>query len=443
MTLSVRSVRRKSSRPSSKPSATPSVDALLAWYDRHRRDLPWRAAPGLTMDPYRVWLSEIMLQQTTVKAVGPYYARFLARFPTIVALAQAELDDVLKLWAGLGYYARARNLHGCARMVVERHNGHFPDSEAALRELPGIGDYTAAAIAAIAFDKPAAPVDGNIERVVARLHAVEQELPGAKPRIRQLAAALTPLRRAGDFAQAMMDLGSTICTPKQPACALCPWTDACAARKRGDAETFPRKAPKSSGKLRRGAAFVVVRADGRVLLRTRAARGLLGGMTEVPNSVWTHDFDEDTALDHAPQLLSLGALSSALLVASPRVRGEVDRGNRGRVRGTLSESNSPKEPLTPTLSPRAGRGRLRRESATRSDCDRSIPERQPTWRRMPGVVRHVFTHFPLELVVYRANVPTKTAAPAGTRWVAMAALGAEALPNVMRKVIAHAGVMAA
>jgi A/G-specific adenine glycosylase len=362
-------MRLAATRSVSEVSASPHVADVLAWYDRHRRHLPWRAPPGRAADPYRVWLSEIMLQQTTVKAVGPYYMRFLDRFPTIRELAQAELDDVLKLWAGLGYYARARNLHGCAKAVVAHHGGRFPASEAALRELPGIGDYTAAAIAAIAFDQPATPVDGNIERVIARLHAVEQELPGAKPLIRQLAAALTPAQRAGDFAQALMDLGSTICTPKQPACALCPWTAACKARARGDADTFPRKTPKIAGKLRRGAAFVVLRADGQLLVRTRAAKGLLGGMTEVPNSAWTHDFDNMTALDHAPRLRS-----------------------------------------------------------------------KPNWRRIPGVVRHVFTHFPLELVVYRASVPSKTAAPAGTRWIPMAGLAAEALPNLMRKVIAHADV---
>ena len=224
-------------------------------------------------DPYRVWLSEIMLQQTTVKAVAPYYARFLARFPAVAQLAAAPLEDVLKLWAGLGYYARARNLHACAKAVVERHGGRFPDSEEELRTLPGIGAYTAAAIAAIAFDRRASPVDGNIERVIARLFAVEEELPGAKPRIRALAGKLTPQRRAGDFAQAMMDLGATICTPKSPACALCPWIEACAARARGDQESFPRKAPKKTGALRRGAAFVALRADGLLLLRTRRREG--------------------------------------------------------------------------------------------------------------------------------------------------------------------------
>jgi A/G-specific adenine glycosylase len=432
-------MRLAATRRVSEVSASSRVADVLAWYDRHRRQLPWRAAPGRAADPYRVWLSEIMLQQTTVKAVGPYYRRFLDRFPTIGDLAQAELDDVLKLWAGLGYYARARNLHGCAKAVVERHGGRFPASEPALRELPGIGDYTAAAIAAIAFDQPATPVDGNIERVIARLHAVEQELPGAKPLIRKLAAALTPRQRAGDFAQALMDLGSTICTPKQPACALCPWTNACSARARGDAETFPRKTPKIAGKLRRGAAFVVLRADGQLLVRTRAARGLLGGMTEVPNSAWTHDFDDMTALDHAPQLGNHRSAQSP----SPRVRGE------GRGEGLFRRIGFAESPPHPTsvpsvdLSPHAGRGgSRRRKSSPKSDCDLSVHdrERQAIWRRIPGVVRHVFTHFPLELTVYRVELPARTKAPAHMRWVAIEGLGSEALPNLMRKVIAHANV---
>jgi A/G-specific adenine glycosylase len=241
--------------------AQPRPADLLAWYDRHRRVLPWRALPGETPDPYRVWLSEIMLQQTTVRAVAPYFARFTARWPDVRALAAAPLEDVLRLWAGLGYYARARNLHACARAVAERHGGRFPQSEAELAALPGIGPYTAAAIAAIAFDARAAPVDGNIERVVARLFAVEDELPAAKPTIRRLAETLVPAARAGDFAQALMDLGATVCTPRKPACALCPWIDECAARRRGDPESFPVKAPKREGRLRCGAAFVVVRAD--------------------------------------------------------------------------------------------------------------------------------------------------------------------------------------
>src|SRR5689334_10922987 len=226
--------------PSQKSASEPTE--LLRWYDRHRRVLPWRARKGERADPYRVWLSEIMLQQTTVKAVAPYYARFLDRFPTVTQLAAAPLDEVLSLWAGLGYYARARNLHARAEAVTAQHGGVFPDTEDGLLTLPGIGAYTAAAIAAIAFDRRASPVDGNIERVIARLFAVEEELPGAKPRIRALAESLTPARRAGDFAQAMMDLGAAICTPKKPACVLCPWSAPCAARARGDQESFPRKA---------------------------------------------------------------------------------------------------------------------------------------------------------------------------------------------------------
>ena len=308
-----------------------------------------------------------MLQQTTVKAVAPYYARFLAQWPTVEALAQASLDDVLRAWAGLGYYARARNLHACAQAVVARHGGVFPDSREGLRALPGIGDYTAAAVAAIAFDAPAVPVDGNVERVVSRLFAVEAELPAAKPRIKALAAALLPPARAGDFAQALMDLGATICTPKKPACALCPWAQACHARTRGDQDTFPRKAPKREGRLRRGAAFVALRADGAVLLRTRPDKGLLAKMTEVPGSEWAHDFDVEDALASAPAL-------------------------RGR----------------------------------------------PRWRRLAGTVEHVFTHFPLQLTVFAATVPRGTPPPQGMRWVARMQAGDEALPNVMRKVLAHA-----
>jgi A/G-specific adenine glycosylase len=356
----------------------PDPSALLAWYDCHRRALPWRAAPGETPDPYRVWLSEIMLQQTTVKAVAPYYLRFLHRFPTVERLAAAPLDDVLKAWAGLGYYARGRNLHACARAVVERHGGRFPDSEAALRMLPGIGAYTAAAIAAIAFDRPAVAVDGNVERVIARLHAIDEPLPAAKPLVRRLARALTPQHRPGDFAQAMMDLGATVCTPKQPACILCPWNAHCAARARGEPALFPHKAPKTERRLRRGAAFVVVRADGWVLLRTRPQHGLLGAMTEVPTTPWSEDFDARGVLAAAPHL------------ALPRQNGQ---------------------------------------SNTRSGIK---------WRRIPGVVTHIFTHFPLELVVYVAVVARGTPAPGATRWAALSALHGEALPNVMRKVLAHA-----
>jgi len=360
MTLSGTALVRKRER------VQPRAVDLLAWYDRHRRTLPWRAKPGEAPDPYRVWLSEIMLQQTTVRAVGPYYARFLERFPSIEQLAAAELSDVLKLWAGLGYYARARNLHACAKAIVEQHRGTFPRTIAELTALPGLGPYTAAAIAAIAFDAHATPVDGNVERVITRLFACEEELPAAKPAIRQLAKGLTPEARTGDFAQALMDLGATICTPKKPACALCPWNAACAAFRRGDAESFPRKAAKPEGELRRGAAFVVVRADGYVLTRVRPDNGLLGAMTEVPTTAWTPEFDGRRARDEAP-----------------------------------------------------------------------LPA---TWRRLPGVVRHTFTHFPLELTVYRAEVPPGTAAPEGTRFLPLSEVAGEAFPNLMRKVLASAGI---
>jgi A/G-specific adenine glycosylase len=345
--------------------SAPIAALLLAWYDRHRRVLPWRAATGERADPYRVWLSEIMLQQTTVRAVAPYYARFLARFPDVQGLAAAPLDDVLKLWAGLGYYARARNLHACAIAVAEQHCGIFPDTEEGLRTLPGIGPYTAAAIAAIAFDRCHMPVDGNVERVISRLHAVEEELPRAKPEIARLAQALMPRERPGDFAQAMMDLGATICTPKSPACALCPFMSDCAARKLGLAETFPRKGAKSTGALRRGAAFVVIRGDDSILLRARPAKGLLGGMSEVPTTAWSADYDLARALAEAPAY---------------RTR----------------------------------------------------------WRKLPGVVTHTFTHFPLELTVYTGRVPADASASRDTRFVPIGELANEALPNVMRKVIAHA-----
>jgi len=351
-----------------KPTTCPQSTALLAWYDRHHRRLPWRAASGEPSDPYRVWLSEIMLQQTTVKAVAPYYARFLARWPDVRALAAAPLDEVFKAWAGLGYYSRARNLHACACAVVEQHGGVFPADEAGLRALPGIGAYTAAAIAAIAYDAAVVPIDGNVERVIARLYAVETPLPAAKRDIARLARDVQPPKaRAGDFAQALMDLGATICTPKRPACGLCPWRGSCAAQARGEAEAFPRRTPKREGALRCGAAFVARRTDGYLLLQTRPPRGLLGGMTEVPTSEWAAEFDQANAINDAPQ----------------------------------------------------------------------FPRQKIAWRRVPGIVRHVFTHFPLELAVYVAEIPKTARAPKGARWVALDAIAGEALPSLMRKVIAH------
>src|SRR5207244_9439644 len=265
---------------------TPDSAVLLAWYDRHRRDLPWRAPPGRRPDPYRVWLSEIMLQQTTVATVGPYFDRFVARFPDIRALAAAPLDAVLHLWQGLGYYARARNLHACARAVVERHRGEFPDDAAALRALPGVGDYTAAASAAIAFDQPLAAVDGNVERVMARIFAEGAPLPAAKPRLRALAQALVPQQRAGDFAQAVMDLGAVLCTPRRPRCVLCPWRNDCAAAAAGIQENLPARVEKPERPLRYGVVFWLEREDGAVMLRRRPERGLLGGMIELPSTPW-------------------------------------------------------------------------------------------------------------------------------------------------------------
>ena len=364
MTLSGHAARKKKTAVA-ETSRGRREQALLAWYDRHRRILPWRAGPHETPDPYRVWLSEIMLQQTTVTTVAPYFIRFIQKWPDVSSLAASPLGDVLKAWAGLGYYARARNLHACAQVVATEHDGAFPTDEAALLTLPGVGAYTAAAIAAIAFDQSAMPVDGNIERIVTRLFAVEEELPAAKPTIRQLAATLTPASRAGDFAQALMDLGATICTPRRPACALCPLNDGCAARRRGDPETFPVKAPKRKGTLRRGAAFFALRADGMVLVRSRPSRGLLGGMTEVPTTEWSAEFDQQSALASAPF-----------------------------------------------------------ENAA--------------WKKLSGTVTHVFTHFPLELVVYAAQVAAGTRAPPGARWVTVKDLAGEALPSVMRKVVLHA-----
>ena len=240
--------------PSDATDATPEAAALLAWYDRHRRDLPWRAAPGSPADPYRVWLSEIMLQQTTVAAVRPYFAAFLARWPRIEALASAPLEEVLSAWAGLGYYSRARNLHACAQRVMDRHGGRFPAEEAILRTLPGIGAYTAAAISAIAFARRATVVDGNVERVIARYFAVEAPIPAAKARIRRLADDLTPGTRPGDYAQAMMDLGATVCTSRSPDCGRCPLAQGCMAHRRGIAAELPRKAPKEPKPVRFGAA---------------------------------------------------------------------------------------------------------------------------------------------------------------------------------------------
>ena len=332
------------------------AETLLAWYDRHRRSLPWRAKAGQVADPYHVWLSEIMLQQTTVPAVKPYYETFLRRWPTVRELAEAPLNDILAAWAGLGYYARARNLHKCAGMVTERHGGRFPDDVEALRELPGIGRYTAAAIA---FDRPATIVDGNVERVISRLHRIATPLPKAKEEIWALAEKLTPSERPGDYAQAIMDLGATLCTPQKPACSLCPWQAACAAFKAGDQESYPRKAPKAERPQRYGAAFWIINDKGEVALRRRPPSGLLGGMLEVPGTEWG-----DKALGDA---------------------------------AALRKAPFPAE-----------------------------------WRWCDGMVRHVFTHFALQLRVACTAVrgrPLKDA-----EWVPIDRLGTVALPSVMQKV---------
>ncbi|QJE73513.1 A/G-specific adenine glycosylase [Aerophototrophica crusticola] len=336
---------------------------LLGWYDRHARVLPWRAPPGRRMDPYRVWLSEIMLQQTTVATVGPYFQEFTRRWPTVTDLAAAELDDVLRAWAGLGYYARARNLHRCARVVATELGGSFPEDEAGLRQLPGIGAYTAAAVAAIAFDQPAAALDGNVERVLARIYAVADPLPQAKPALQALAAGLVPDQRPGDYTQALFDLGATICTPRKPRCMLCPWAQWCEARSLSIQEELPAKAAKAAKPLRRGVAFFVTDGTGSILLRRRAETGLLGGMMEVPSTGWGAEVpDLDAALAQAPV--------------------------------------------------------------------------QAAWRLLPGIVRHTFTHFELELSVLAGRVPAAVPVPDGT-WVAPDRLGGEALPTVMAKVVRH------
>tara|TARA_R110002096_G_scaffold33980_2_gene97459 strand:- start:595 stop:1638 length:1044 start_codon:yes stop_codon:yes gene_type:complete len=261
------------------------ADQLLNWYDTHRRSLPWRALPGQTPVPYHVWLSEIMLQQTTVATVKAYYKKFLLLWPTVEALAAAPQETVLKEWAGLGYYARARNLHKCAQIITADYGGEFPNTEVTLRALPGIGDYTAAAIAAIAFHEPAAVIDGNIERIISRNFRIKTPLPSAKKEIKAEVAKLTPSDRSGDFAQAMMDLGASLCSPKKPSCLLCPIANKCAAQKAGDMETYPIKAPKKIKPVRRAVSFWLEH-DGHILLERRPQKGLLGGMPGLFSTEW-------------------------------------------------------------------------------------------------------------------------------------------------------------
>ncbi len=336
---------------------------LLKWYDRNRRRLPWRALPGEKPDPYRVWLSEIMLQQTTVATVKSYYDYFLDRWPTIKDLGAADLDQVLHAWQGLGYYARARNLHKCAQAVVGDYNGVFPQEEKTLLGLPGIGPYTAAAIAAIAFDVKATPVDGNFERVMARLFQVEEALPKAKPELRHLAENMTPEARVGDYVQAVMDLGATICTPRKPKCDLCPWRPACPVGGTEQAENYPKRIRAKSKPVRRGVVFWIIDPSGRVLLRRRDEKGLLGGMIEVPSTDW------------------------------------------------------------------------REKSWTMAAAVKMAPV-SSDWRKLPGIVRHTFTHFHLELEVLAGSVPKADDAPGF--WCPPDEFDDQALPTVMKKVVAHA-----
>lgn len=348
---------------SPKRRPTQPTKALLTWYDAHRRELPWRARPGEKSDPYQVWLSEIMLQQTTVAAVAPYYRAFLKRWPNVRALANASLDDVLGAWAGLGYYSRARNLHRAAQIVASNHKGALPHASAELRKLPGIGAYTSAAIAAIAFNEQIAALDANGERVIARQFAIREPLPKSRPHLRKLAQQIVPFDRPGDFTQAMMDLGSAICTPKKPDCRHCPMKAHCRGFALGIAEKLPRKTAKQMRPLKRGAAFVAIDGRGSIYLEKRPENGLLGAMLQPPLGTWEKSFPKhETVLKQAPFTGS--------------------------------------------------------------------------WQKQPGIVRHGFTHFELEMEVYVAAFQRR---PNGEgKWYAPEELPNIALPTVMRKVISHA-----
>jgi A/G-specific adenine glycosylase len=390
-------------KANARAAKSPAARQLLAWYDQHRRILPWRALAGETPDPYRVWLSEVMLQQTTVGAVAPYFQKFVQRWPNVADLAEASLDDVLRLCAGLGYYRRARSLHACAQRIMADYGGLFPSDEKALLDLPGFGPYTAAAVRAIAFDERANVVDGNVERVVARIFAIKTALPKAKPEIRRAAESLLPKSRHGDYAQALMDLGATICTPRNPKCDLCPWRKTCQARALGIADKLPRRAKAKAKPVRRAIAFVLVNDRDEILLRQRPSEGLLGGMMEVPSSAW-------------------------------------------------KDGEMPSFASVKREAPIAAR-----------------------WKLLPGIVRHVFSHFELEITVavgkcnsplplgrgrgrgYRQGSshsrnpdsggnlhPAPNPSPRGGEpvrpigiWIPRAKLHAEALPSVMRKIIRH------
>jgi len=337
------------------------VARTLEWWDKNRRELAWRTAPGQTPDPYRVWLAEVLLQQTTAQAATPYYQAFVAKWPTVEDLAAAPHEAVISAFAGLGYYSRARNLHACAREIAGR-GGLFPSEEAELRVLPGVGAYTAAAIAAIAFDRHAAPVDGNIARILSRLLALEEPIARARGAIAAAARALAPRERPGDFAQALMDIGATICRPRNPDCPACPLSEACAALRSGAPEAYPRRAAAKPRPRRKGAVFFAHRADGAFLARRRPPRGLLASTVELPGAPWTSEGPGEAWAESAP-------------VAA-------------------------------------------------------------RWRRLPGAVEQVFTHFELTLTVYAAAVDG--GAPDGCFWLAADSLGDAGLSNVMRKAVEHA-----
>ena len=337
------------------------VARTLEWWESRRRTLAWRAAPGETPDPYRVWLSEVLLQQTTAQAATPYFLNFIAKWPRVEDLAAAPGEAVISAFAGLGYYSRARNLHACAKEIARR-GGRFPSEEADLRSLPGVGAYTAAAISAIAFGRQTAPVDGNIARILARLLAIEEPIAQAKSEIATAARALAPSHRAGDFAQALMDIGATICRPRNPDCAHCPLVQDCAAFRTAAPEAYPRRATAKVKPCREGAVFFARRSDGAFLARRRPPHGLLASTVELPGTPWTSEGSRE------------GSLSAAPVAAR--------------------------------------------------------------WRRLPGTVGQVFTHFALKLTVYAAAF--EGGAPEGHFWVASDAVGEAGFSNMMRKAVDHA-----
>lgn len=339
------------------------ASALYNWHRKKGRSLPWRAEKGDIPNPYRVWLSEIMLQQTTVKAVIPYFLRFLERFPDVFALARADIDVVMREWAGLGYYSRARNLHAAAKAIVADHSGEFPRDIRALRALPGIGDYTAGAIASIAFGLKEPAVDGNIERVITRFIAQKDPISPKKSEIYAFLRHEALLSDPRILLEGLMDLGATVCTPKNPSCSECPLNSRCEAFAEGNPENYPKKLPKKPKVMRYGAAFVAKRADGAILIETRPDKGLLGGMTGVPTTEW------------------------------------------GEKRRISPQKDAP----------------LKAE-----------------WTKLKGEVEHVFTHFPLRLTIYVANVPNSMRAPAPFRWSSANGPDGEALPTLFKKVLAHA-----